>query len=81
MALEQQKTKFDACTVIPDILLIWCGINDVKAQTPISSIVTSLNGIKTKVNALNPKCQIYLMSTYKNKRLGSNTWKMLLCVV
>lgn len=74
--LEQQKTKFDACTVIPDILLIWCGINDVKAQTPISSIVTSLNGIKTKVNALNPKCQIYLMSTYKNKRLGSNTWKI-----
>jgi hypothetical protein len=75
-ALAQQKTKFDACTVIPDILLIWCGINDVKAQTSLSSIISSLDGIRTKVNALNPKCQIYLMSTYKNKRLGSNTWKI-----
>lgn len=74
--LAQQKTKFDACTVIPDILLIWCGINDVKAQTPLSSIINSLNEIRTKVNALNPKCQIYLMSTYKNKRLDSNTWSI-----
>ena len=74
--LAQQKTKFDACTIIPDILLIWCGINDVKAQTSLSSIINSLNGIRTKVNELNPKCQIYLMSTYKNKRLGSNTWNI-----
>lgn len=74
--LAQQKTKFDACTVIPDVLLVWCGINDVKAQTPLSSIINSLDGIRTKVNALNPKCQIYLMSTYKNKRLGSNTWNI-----
>ena len=44
--LAQQKTKFDTCTVIPEILLIWCGINDVKAQTSLSSIIDSLNGIR-----------------------------------
>lgn len=69
--LSEQKKHFDSCTIKPDILLIWCGINDVRMQTPLNDIITSLDGIRTKANALNPKCQIYLMSTYKNKCLDN----------
>lgn len=64
--LSSQATKFKTSTFVPDILIVWCGIHDVINQTAISSIYESLNAIQTKINALNPYCQVYLFSTYKN---------------
>lgn len=64
--LSSQATKFKTSTFVPDILIVWCGIHDVINQTAISSIYDSLNTIQAKINALNPYCQVYLFSTYKN---------------
>jgi hypothetical protein len=72
--MEEQATRFEACTVKPDILWIWCGINDVRDQTSLSALNTALHKIRTKVQTLNPKCQVYLMSTYKNKRGMPSGW-------
>ena len=68
--LSSQATKFKTSTFVPDILIVWCGIHDVINQTAMSSIRDSLNAIQTKINALNPYCQVYLFSTYKNAVLN-----------
>ena len=72
--LAQQANLFSSETEKYDILLIWCGINDVRSQTSLDTMRDTLNNIRDKIQALNPKCQVYLMSTYKNNRQMPASW-------
>lgn len=72
--LEQQATRFEAITTKFDILFIWCGINDLAKQRSLSDMSASLDKIRTHAESINPKAQVYLVSTYKNKRNLPTNW-------
>ena len=74
--LSEQADAFVANTVNPDILIVWCGINDVRDQTSLADMRTALNKIRSNVQSKNPKCQVYLFSTYKNKRGLPSSWSI-----
>lgn len=72
--LEQQATRFDSITTKFDILFIWCGINDIAKQRSIADMTASLDKIRAHAESINPKAQVYLVSTYKNKRNLPTNW-------
>lgn len=77
--MAEQYTVFDRNMTlnpenIPDILIIWCGVNDVKKQTSLSDLGDTLDNIRKKIQSLNPSCQVYLFSTYKNYRVLPAQW-------
>lgn len=72
--LEQQATRFESITTKFDILFIWCGINDIAKQRTISEMTASLDKIRAHAESINPKAQVYLVSTYKNKRNLPTNW-------
>lgn len=77
--MAEQYTVFDRNMTlhpenIPDILIIWCGVNDVKKQTSLSNLGDTLNSIRNRIQSLNPSCQVYLFSTYKNYRVLPAQW-------
>lgn len=72
--LEQQAARFESITTKFDILFIWCGINDLAKQRTIADMTASLDKIRTHANSINPKAQVYLVSTYKNKRNLPDNW-------
>lgn len=77
--MAEQYTIFDRNMVlhpenVPDILIIWCGVNDVKKQTSLVDLGTTLDNIRNKIQSLNPSCQVYLFSTYKNYRVLPAQW-------
>lgn len=77
--MAEQYTVFDRNMTlhpenVPDILVIWCGVNDVKKQTSLSNLGDTLNSIRNRIQSLNPSCQVYLFSTYKNYRVLPAQW-------
>lgn len=72
--LEQQATRFESITTKFDILFIWCGINDIAKQRSLSDVTASLDKIRAHAETINPKAQVYLVSTYKNKRNLPENW-------
>lgn len=72
--LKNQADLFSAYTNYLDILWIWVGINDVRDQTPLETMVTQLDTIRDRVQTLNPSCQVFLCSTYKNDRGMPSSW-------
>lgn len=72
--LSEQASKYSNYTGNVDILVVWCGINDVRDQTSLESVREALESIRVKTLGLNKKCQIYLFSTYKNLRGMKTNW-------
>lgn len=77
--MAEQYTVFDKNMTlhpenVPDILIVWCGVNDVKKQTSLADLGTTLDNIRNKIQSLNPSCQVYLFSTYKNYRVLPAQW-------
>lgn len=72
--LEQQAVRFESITTKFDILFIWCGINDLAKQRTIADMTASLDKIRAHAESINPKAQVYLVSTYKNKRNLPTNW-------
>lgn len=72
--LAEQADKYSNYNGEVDILVVWCGINDVRDQTSLENVRTALESIRTKTLGLNKKCQIYLFSTYKNSRGMKTNW-------
>lgn len=72
--LEQQATRFEGIKTNFDILFIWCGINDIAKQRSLKDMTASLDKIRAHAESINPKAQVYLVSTYKNKRNLPNNW-------
>lgn len=72
--LEQQAVRFEGITTKFDILFIWCGINDLAKQRSLSDMTASLDKIRAHAESINPKAQVYLVSTYKNKRNLPTNW-------
>lgn len=59
---------------VPDILIVWCGVNDVKKQTTIADLGAAMDSIRNRIQSINPACQVYLFSTYKNYRVLPSQW-------
>lgn len=72
--LADQADKYSNYTGKVDILVVWCGINDVRDQTSLEDVRTALESIRTKTLGLNKECQTYLFSTYKNLRGMKTNW-------
>lgn len=72
--LAEQASKYSNYTGKVDILVVWCGINDVRDQTSLEDVRTALESIRTKTLGLNKECQTYLFSTYKNLRGMKTNW-------
>lgn len=72
--LADQAEKYSSYSGKVDILVVWCGINDVRDQTSLEDVRTALESIRTKTLGLNKECQIYLFSTYKNLRGMKTNW-------
>ncbi len=72
--LADQAEKYSSYSGKVDILVVWCGINDVRDQTSLEDVRTALESIRTKTLGLNKGCQIYLFSTYKNLRGMKTNW-------
>lgn len=72
--LEEQANKYSNYMGKVDILVVWCGINDVRDQTSLENVRTALESIRTNTLGLNKECQIYLFSTYKNLRGMKTNW-------
>lgn len=72
--LEDQAEKYSSYSGKVDILVVWCGINDVRDQTSLENVRTALESIRTKTLGLNKECQSYLFSTYKNLRGMKTNW-------
>ena len=72
--LADQAEKYSSYSGKVDILVVWCGINDVRDQTSLENVRTALESIRTKTLGLNKGCQIYLFSTYKNLRGMKTNW-------
>lgn len=72
--LAEQADKYSTYNGVVDILVVWCGINDVRDQTSLEDARKALESIRTKTLGLNKKCQIYLFSTYKNLRGMKTNW-------
>lgn len=72
--LAEQADKYSNYNGKVDILVVWCGINDVRDQTTLEDVRTALESIRTKTLGLNKKCQTYLFSTYKNLRGMKTNW-------
>lgn len=75
-ALAEQWAVLQAQTdnFVPDIVIIWCGVNDVKKQTTLESLNTTLDSIRDKLQDMNIDAQVYLFSTYKNYRVLPEQW-------
>lgn len=72
--LADQAEKYSSYSGKVDILVVWCGINDVRDQTSLENVRIALESIRTKTLGLNKGCQIYLFSTYKNLRGMKTNW-------
>lgn len=72
--LADQAEKYSSYSGKVDILVVWCGINDVRDQTSLENVRTALESIRTKTLGLNKGCQTYLFSTYKNLRGMKTNW-------
>lgn len=72
--LADQATKFTDYKGKVDILVVWCGINDVRDQTSLEDARSALENIRTKTLSLNKEAQTYLFSTYKNFRGMKTNW-------
>lgn len=72
--LADQAEKYSNYSGKVDILVVWCGINDVRDQTSLEDVRTALESIRTKTLGLNKECQNYLFSTYKNLRGMKTNW-------
>lgn len=77
--MAEQYTVFDKNMTlhpenVPDILIVWCGVNDVKKQTSLAELGTTMDNIRNKIQSINPACQVYLFSTYKNYRVLPAQW-------
>lgn len=77
--MAEQYTVFDRNMVlhpenVPDILIVWCGVNDVKKQTSLTDLGATMDSIRDKIQSINPSCQVYLFSTYKNYRVLPTQW-------
>lgn len=72
--LADQAEKYSSYSGKVDILVVWCGINDVRDQTSLENVRTALESIRTKTLGLNKECQTYLFSTYKNLRGMKTNW-------
>lgn len=74
--LAEQADKFEKYESVRGLsnLIIWCGINDVRDQTSLQDMRTALDKIRTKVQSVDPKCHVYLFSTYKNYRGMPSSW-------
>lgn len=73
--LTQQATAFEAYSgTTIDIMFIFCGINDVRDQTDFDTMRKALGSIRDRIYRINPACQIYLCSTYKNTRGMKTNW-------
>ena len=72
--LAEQADKYSNYTGKVDILVVWCGINDVRDQTSLEDVRVALESIRTKTLGLSKKCQTYLFSTYKNLRGMKTNW-------
>lgn len=77
--MAEQYTVFDKNMTlhpenVPDILIVWCGVNDVKKQTSLAELGATMDNIRNKIQSINPACQVYLFSTYKNYRVLPAQW-------
>lgn len=77
--MAEQYTVFDRNMTlhpenVPDILIVWCGVNDVKKQTSLTELGATMDNIRNKIQSINPNCQVYLFSTYKNYRVLPAQW-------
>lgn len=72
--LADQAEKYSSYSGKVDILVVWCGINDVRDQTSLENVRVALESIRTKTLGLNKECQTYLFSTYKNLRGMKTNW-------